>query len=175
MVTGTRGRLYQESDGGNRFLELDEGWQYDIPLGTDNWRRIKYQRNDSALSNVQSEDDDDPAHAMPTATLIHAIDPDSRSEFAGRITAPFMVLVLIMLALPMSRQSPREPRYGRLLLAVLTFFVYHALLAICQAQIAKGHWHRSLSLWLVDGLLFAIAAWMFQRQYAVRKSPSRPA
>lgn len=174
MITGARGRLYQESDGGNRFLELDDGWQYDIPLGADNWRRIKYQRNDSALSNVQSDNDDDPVHAMPMSTLFNATDPDSRAEFAGRITAPFMVLVLIMLALPMSRQSPREPRYGRLLLAVLTFFVYHALLAICQAKIAKGSWHHPLSLWVVDGLLFAIAAWMFQRQYAARKPRPRP-
>jgi lipopolysaccharide export system permease protein len=80
-----------------------------------------------------------------------------------------MALVLVMLAVPMARQSPREPRFGRLLLAVLGFYVYYLLLALCRGQIIKGHWHHTGSLWAVSALVFALAAWLFRRQYATRK------
>ncbi|MHC1481051.1 LPS export ABC transporter permease LptF [Frateuria aurantia] len=170
IVTGAHGRLYQESNGGGRFLQLSDGWQYEIPLADNAWRRMKYDLNDASLSNVQSsDDDDDPVLAMNTLALLHSSDPMARSELAERTTVPMMVLVLMMLALPMSRQSPREPRYGRLLLAVLAFFVYHAMLAICRAQISKGHWHSSASMWLVDLLIFGMAAWALLRQYRPRR------
>ncbi|AFC86776.1 LPS export ABC transporter permease LptF [Frateuria aurantia] len=170
IVSGAHGRLYQESNGGGRFLELSDGWQYEIPLDDNAWRAMKYQLNDASLSNLQSsDDDDDPVLAMRTLDLARSSDPLARSELAERTTVPMMVLVLMMLALPMSRQSPREPRYGRLLLAVLAFFVYHAMLAICRAQISKGHWHNAASMWLIDLLIFGLAGWAFARQYRPRR------
>lgn len=170
LITGAHGRLYQGSSGEDRYLSLEDGWQYEVPLGGDNWRRMQYVRNDTSLSNVQSDDgDDDPAHALDTFTLARTDNADARAEFAWRTIAPAMALVLVMLAVPMARQSPREPRFGRLLLAVLGFYVYYLLLALCRSQIIKGHWHHGGSLWAVSALVFALAAWLFGRQYAVRK------
>ncbi|WP_329741197.1 LPS export ABC transporter permease LptF [Dyella sp. A6] len=171
LITGARGHLYQGSSGTDRYLELQDGWQYEIPLGADNWRRMQYATNDTALSNVQSDDEDnsDPEHAMDTLRLMRTNTADARAEFAWRTIAPAMALVLVMLAVPLARQSPREPRFGRLLLAVLGFYVYYLLLALCRGQIVKGHWHHAGSLWLVSALAFLLGAWLFRRQYAVRK------
>ncbi|QNK03711.1 LPS export ABC transporter permease LptF [Dyella telluris] len=170
LVTGKHGQLYQETDGSGRFLALWDGYQYDIPLGADNWRKMKYERNDASLDNVQSDsDDEDPAHSMTLAQLLRTDNPDSRAEFAWRTIAPFMTLVLLTLALPLSRQSPREPRFGRLFLAILTFYFYYLLLAICRGQIIKGHWHHSFPMWVITAIVFAVAVRMFQNQYSPRK------
>ena len=120
LVNAASGQLYQESDGGGRFIALRKGWQYDIPLGADNWRQMAFERNDTSLSSVQADDDDDPAHAKDSWTLARSNDPDDQAEFAWRANAAPLTLVLLLLALPLSRQSPREPRYGRLLLAVVS-------------------------------------------------------
>ena len=170
LITGKHGQMYQESSGTDRFLALYNGWQYEIPLGADNWRKMQYERNDTSLSNVQSDSTaEDPAASLDTLTLLSTNNADARAEFAWRTIAPAMSLVLLMLALPLSRQSPREPRFGRLLLAVLSFYVYYLLLALCRGQIAKGHWHHSGPMWIVSLLVFAFAAWMFRSQYVARK------
>ena len=170
VVTGKHGQLYQESDGNSRFLALNDGWQYDIPLNADNWRKMKYQQNDSSLSDVQSDSsDEDPAAGLPTLALLRVDTPDARAELAWRTIAPAMTLALLMLALPLSRQSPREPRYGRLLLAVLSFYLYFLMLELCRSQIVKGRWHHSTPMWIVTLFVFALAAWMFRRQYMPRK------
>ncbi|MBV8158015.1 MAG: LPS export ABC transporter permease LptF, partial [Dyella sp.] len=170
LVTGKRGQLYQETDGSGRFLALWNGFQYDIPLGADNWRKMQYERNDASLSNVQSDsDDEDPAHSLTTLALLRNETPDTRAEFAWRTIAPAMTLVLLTLALPLSRQSPREPRFGRLLLAVLAFYLYYLLMALCRGQLIKGHWHHSGPMWMLSLIVFGIAAWMFRSQYVERK------
>jgi lipopolysaccharide export system permease protein len=170
VVTGKHGQLYQETDGNGRFLAIWDGWQYDIPLGADNWRKMKYERNDASLDSIQSdEDEEDPAHSLTTMQLLRTDNPDTRAEFAWRTIAPAMTLVLLALALPMSRQSPREPRFGRMFLAVLSFYFYYLLLALCRGQIIKGHWHHSAPMWMVSIVVFAYAAWMFRNQYVERK------
>ncbi|BFI97165.1 MAG: LPS export ABC transporter permease LptF [Rhodanobacter sp.] len=170
LVTASDGELYQESNGGNRFISFHDGWQYDIPLGTDNWRRMQYQRNDSALSEVTDNDNDnDPAESMTTLQLLHTDTPDARAELAWRTNAPALTLVMLMLALPLSRQSPREPRYGRLMLAMASFYLYYLLLALGRAQLGKGHWHHQTAMWLLHAAMLAIAAWLWRKQYAPRQ------
>ncbi|MCX7514075.1 LPS export ABC transporter permease LptF [Frateuria sp. STR12] len=174
VVTATGGQLYQESNGEGRFMALSKGWQYKIPLGRDDWWRMQYARNDVALSSVQADEEEDPAHSQGTLALATSAAPDARAEFAWRIHAPPMAFVLLMLALPLSRQSPREPRYGRILLALLGFYFYYLLLALGRAQIGKGHWANSMPLLLVHLLALALAAWLFWKQYAPRKSRRAP-
>ncbi|MEO7050421.1 MAG: LPS export ABC transporter permease LptF [Rhodanobacter sp.] len=171
VVNATSGQLYQESDGSGRFIAFKDGWQYDIPLGADNWRQMRYQRNDTSLSSVQADDDEDPSHSKSTWALFHSDNPDDRAELAWRANAPPLTLVLLLLALPLSRQSPREPRYGRLLLAVLAFYLYYLLLALGRAQIAKGHWHSQVPLWGLHLLVVALAGWMLWKQYSARRLP----
>jgi lipopolysaccharide export system permease protein len=169
MATGKYGNLYSSSDGGDRYLSLYTGWQYEIPLGLDNWRRMQYVRNDSSLSAVQSDDAEDPIHNLDMVDLARTDTPIARAEFAWRTVVPMMTLALLMLSLPLSKQTPREPRYGRMLIAVLGFFLYYNLLALCRSQLAKGHWHHATPMWILSFGLFGMAAWYFQKQYTARK------
>jgi lipopolysaccharide export system permease protein len=173
IVNATSGSLYQESNGAGRFIAFKEGWQYEIPLGADNWRQMQYQRNDTSLSSVQADNDDDPAQSKDTWTLARSNDPGDRAEFAWRINAPALTLVLLLLALPLAHQSPREPKYGRLLLAMVSFYLYYTLLALGRAQIGKGHWHNEAPLWALHVVVLGLAGWMLWKQYSPRK-PRQP-
>jgi lipopolysaccharide export system permease protein len=169
VVNAKSGRMYQESDGVNRFLALFDGWQFEIPLGTDNWRRMKYERNDLSLSNISDDDDDtDPAHESTTTDLFKKPTADGLGELVSRFAAPISTLVLMMIVLPMSRQAPRDARYGRLLIAVLTYFLYVIWQLIARAQIIKGHLHTSLPVWVLHVIVFGVAAWFFWRQNSPR-------
>lgn len=171
LIHAADGQLYQAGQGGGRFIAFRDGWQYDVPLGGNDWTVMHYARNDTALSSVSADDDDDPIHAMPTLELARSADPLARAEFAWRANAPALTLVFLLLAVPLARQSPREPRYGRLLLAVIGFYLYYSLLALGRAQIGKDHWHTQAPLWVMHVLMLAFTLWVFWRQYAPRKLP----
>lgn len=167
LVTAARGEL--SADSGQRYLALEDGYRFEGRLDQDDWRRMHYARNEIALSTPTDEDDrSDPAHALPSRVLWTSVEPAQRAELAWRIGAPVAVLVLALLALPLSRQSPREPRYGRLLLAVLAYLLYSNLLALLRSGIGSGVVPAWIGLWPAH-LAFALAAgWMLWRQYRVR-------
>nr|WP_183422234.1 LPS export ABC transporter permease LptF [Luteibacter sp. Sphag1AF] len=176
VVSAQKGQMFQESDGVNRFLGLSNGWQFEIPLGGDNWRRMKYERNDVSLSTVGDDDDDvDPSHELTTLQLLTDHAPDALGEFVSRVAAPVSTLVLMMMVLPMSRQAPRDARYGRLLVAVLAYFLYVIWQLIARTQILKGNLHTSVPIWMLHAIVFGVAAWFFWRQNTPRRLPKRAA
>lgn len=170
VVSAKSGRMYQESDGQNRFLALYDGWQFEVPLAADTWRRMKYERNDASLSSIVDDDEDsDPAHESTLPQLLKAGTPDALGELVSRFAAPVSTLVLMMMVLPMSKQAPRDARYGRLLIAVLAYFLYVIWQLIARAQIIKGHLHTSAPVWILHAIVFGVAAWYFWKQNSPRR------
>ncbi len=172
VITAARGRLYAGSQGGRRYLALMDGWQYKLPQGADDWSRMQYQENDLALAPVAPTDDNQPGDVdsgTPTATLWHADGAQARAEMAWRVAAPMATLVLMLLALPLSRQAPREPRYGRVMIAVLAYFLYFSLLSLARSLIGQDKVHNSALVWALHLIVAAASAWFFWRQYAPRK------
>ncbi len=113
--------------------------------------------------------DTDPAHESATTDLFKDITPENLGELVSRFAAPVSTLVLMMMVLPMSRQAPRDARYGRLLIAVLAYFLYVVWQLIARAQIIKGHLHTSAPIWVLHAIVFGVAAWYFWRQNSARR------
>jgi lipopolysaccharide export system permease protein len=170
VITATHGQLYHEGTADNRFIALFDGHRFDGRLGHDNWRLMKFARNDLALSSSEdSGDDDDPEHSRSTVALVGDKDPAARAELQWRIAAPFAALVLALLALPMARQNMRASTLGRLLIAVLAYLVFANLLVLARTFIAEGKAPALLGMWWVLVPVFVFAAWLFTRQYASRR------
>ncbi|MDA3914826.1 LPS export ABC transporter permease LptF [Oleiagrimonas sp.] len=174
LITARRGALYSGSDGHGRYLSLSDGWQYQIPLGHPNWRRMRYQRNDVALSAVQPHDEttSNPLNRASTLELMGSKDAGARAELAWRLAVPITALVLLVLAVPLARQSPREPRYGRLLIAVLAYLLYFLLLSLARALIERGSVSNGAPMWALHLIVTLLAVWMLRRQYRVGRPQS---
>lgn len=172
VITATHGELYHEGTEDNRFIALFDGHRFDGHLGHDNWRLMKFARNDLALSPPDDNgDEDDPEHSRATSLLIGDKDPTARAELQWRIGAPFAALVLGLLALPMSRQNTRSSTLGKLVIAVLAYLVFANLLVLARTFIAQDKVPAALGLWWVLIPVFVLSAWLFARQYAVRRMP----
>ena len=68
-----------------------------------------------------------------------------------------------VLALPLARVQPREPRYGKALLAVLAYLLYSNTLAIGRAWIADGSVPPALGLWWVHAVALVVALFLIRR------------
>ena len=170
VITATHGELYHEGTADNRFIALFDGHRFDGHLGHDNWRLMKFARNDLALTTTDDNgDEDDPEHSRATSLLIADKDPAARAELQWRIGAPFAALVLGLLALPMARQNTRSSTLGRLVIAVLAYLVFGNLLILARTFIAEGKAPAALGLWWVLVPVFVFSAWLFARQYGTRR------
>src|SRR5690606_27191080 len=108
----------------DRFLRLASGHRLEGPLeGGLDFRLMRYAVNEVALpERAQTRTDDDPGIA-PTTALFGDARPAAVAELHGRLAPPLLALAFALLTVPLARSSPRQQRYGRLMLGFLAYLV----------------------------------------------------
>lgn len=176
VITSERGELKHESDNQGRYLALSDGFRVEGRIGYDDFRLLRFKGNDIALAaNDSDTTPDNVKRAAPTGDLLASNDPVQKAEVHWRLAAPLSALVLTLLALPLSRSSPRESRYGSLLVAVLCYLIYANFLGLGRAWIAQGKLASAFGLWWVYLPTIAIAAYLIWRGERVRKPVTKTA
>jgi lipopolysaccharide export system permease protein len=164
ITTAERGELFQDRDGAERYLSLREGFRVEGELGKPNFRTIRFARNDIRLPEAERDPDRALERRRSLAELAASTERKDHAELHWRLAMPISALVLAILALPLSRVQPREPRYGRLLVAVLAYIIYSNLLSLGRAWIGDGTLATGLGLWWVHALVLVVAIAMMVRQ-----------
>jgi lipopolysaccharide export system permease protein len=175
IITAADGELFHDANGAERFLGLNDGFRVEAVVGKDNYRLMHYQRNELKLQDNENDTTPDSVkRSAPTAELLSSQDPVQRAEFQWRLAAPLSVIVLILLALPLAKSSPREPRYARLLIGLLVWFIYYAGLAIGRSMISAGKWQPIVGYWWVQIPTALLALYLLWRSQLLPK-PRAPA
>lgn len=177
IITATSGELFHDADGVRRYLGLNDGFRVEGTLGADNWRLMRYARNDIQLPDNDNDITPDALkRSASLGQLLGSADPAQRIELQWRLAAPISALVLVLLGLPLAKSSPREPRYARLLIALLAWFVYYNCLALGRSWMIQGRLDPRVGFWWVQLPVVAIAAyliWRGQRLPKPRKAKLR--
>jgi len=72
--------------------------------------------------------------------------------------------VLALLAVPLSRTSPREGRYARLGIALFVYLIYANLLSIARVWVERGIITDAVGMWWVHGVVGLMGLWMLARE-----------
>ena len=167
VITAAEGELYHDANGAERYLGLNDGFRVEGVLGQDNYRLMRYARNDVKLTDTETDTNADSVkRSAPTRDLLASNDLVQRTEFQWRLAAPLSVLVLVLLALPLAKSSPREPRYARLLIALLAWVIYYNCLAIGRSKLSQGVFDPRIGFWWVQvptALIALFLLWRSQR------------
>jgi lipopolysaccharide export system permease protein len=178
VITSASGELFHDANGIERYLGLNDGFRVEGIIGQDNYRLMRYERNDIKLQDNETDTTTDSVkRSAPTRELLASNDPVQRAEIHWRLAAPVSTLILILLALPLSRSSPRQPRYAGLLIALLSWFIYFNGMSVARSKISTGEWNAALGFWWVHIPVFLVAVYMLwsSQQLAKPKAPAKRA
>jgi lipopolysaccharide export system permease protein len=142
---------------------LFDGRRYEGVPGSAEWRVVEFKEHGIPVRLPDVKTKSEKLSIRPTAELIGADGKAERSELAWRFAVPTMALVLMLLAVPLSKLRPRQGRFSRVGLAILAYFLYSNLLAAVRVWIEKGSPGGALGMWWVHLLPVAIAAWLVWR------------
>jgi lipopolysaccharide export system permease protein len=146
------GRRYEGVPGDNEFLVVDFG-EGGFPV------RAREDETKEVETLVASK---------PTAALLRSSTPEDRAELEWRLSTPISMIVLALLAVPLSRSaSPREGRYARLGIGLLAYIVYGNLLAIGRLWLERDIGPEWMGLWWVHLTALSIAVLLLVRQSGV--------
>ena len=161
VVTARDGLLFV--DAGQRYLRLSNGVRVEGVPGQKDYRVMHYRRNEIRLPIDSAANTTQDSTTAGTLTLLANPKPDARAELHWRIATPIAALLLAVLAIPLARAEPRQPRYWLLLMALTVYVLYTALLLIGRGLLATGKLSSWAGLWWLHLPMLALALWMLYR------------
>lgn len=99
--------------------------------------------------------------AASTSSLLHSDLPPEVAELQWRLSRPIATILLALVAVPLSRASPREGRHERTVVAMLVFAVYYNLSGLAQTWVEQGIVGSIPGVWWLHALmLLAVIAFL---------------
>ena len=86
---------------------------------------------------------------------------------------PLLALAFALLAVPLARSSPRQARYGRLLMGFLAYLFGMNLMLLGTDWLGSGKLPMAAGLWWLLLPLLAGSAWLYLRDGGVRRPGKR--
>lgn len=170
VVLAEQGERLQDSETGELTLLLRNGRRYESVPGESKYSLIEFGEHLIPI-RVEEEEFSPSIEAESTLALLSRSDRASRAELEWRIATPVSTLLLVLLAVPLSRSSPREGRYGRVGIGMLIYIIYANSLSMARIWLERGVVPEWVGTWWVHVLLGAVAVALLVRESGVLHRP----
>ena len=97
--------------------------------------------------------------AQPTGELARSKKPKDIAELQGRLTTPVASILLVLLAVPLSRSNPRQSRFRMFVAAIAVYVLVFSLVGAFRSALEQGSIGPVPGIW--SALLFPLGLWLF--------------
>jgi len=140
---------------GKKAIVLQDGYKYVLNLHTGTDHLIRFQNAVFQLDPARSPPDKYRRKAASTAHLAQSRDPEDIAEFQWRLSTGLSTILMSLLAIPLSRVAPRRSKYGKVVVAIILFFVFYNLSLIFKTWVGKQVVGAVPGIWWVS-ILYAL-------------------
>jgi lipopolysaccharide export system permease protein len=149
---------------GMHFVTLFNGRRYEGVPGQSDFRVIEFREHGIPIATpadvVGPEDPD----TKPTRELWGGHSPSDIAQIQSRASSPLMVLVLTLVAVPLSRLRPRQGWYARVGFAIVAYIVYSNLLSASKVWVEKGDLPPQIGVWWVHIIMLGLGFYLIYRE-----------
>ena len=168
IAVAQRAYLLVQGREGSRFVVLEDGHRYTGQPGGVNYVITRFEKHAVRIDDPG----DDPGYrkleSIPSLELLQSGLPGYLAELQWRLSLPISVIVLAMLAVPLSRTSPRQGKYAKLFTAVIIYFIYNNAVGVAQKLVERGELHPWIGVWPVHVLAALLALGLIWTQNSLR-------
>jgi len=159
-----KGYYWLNKQTGERFLTLENGQITEGGSESLDFGIIRFSRNDLRVPEPDRKRKAPGIESRPSLELFRSAEMEDRAEFQWRISPALAVIIVGLLAIPLSHSRPREGRGGRVVLGLLVYVVYANLLYMSRSWVAEGILPMVPGIWWVHLLFGMSALFWLQRQ-----------
>ena len=176
LVIADSGLQTKAVNSDERYLTLKNGYLVEGIPGRYDYQITYFNEFGARLAPQKQLSEDTATDAMATKDLINSSDVKHQVALQWRISIPIMMLIVTLLAVPLSRIDPRSGRFARILPAIIMYFFYLVSLNTLRGAIEAGTLPLGLTLLPVHlvFLLVALALIFSQRIQLFLLSLLRP-
>ncbi len=174
--TAKSGRQKTDEETGNVFLIVGPGERYEGESGQKDYKIIEFEQHGILIEKKkkgprqQIGEEEKPPQELWRSSRIA-----DRVELRWRISIPVILVVLALLAVPLSYIAPRQGRYGKIGMALLIYIVYLNLMAYTRAQLEAESLPLAFGFWWVHLIFIIFTIGLFiKRNGAISFRPGNP-
>ncbi len=132
------GHFEIDSDNGNKYLILENGFRYQGEAGDQDFIIAQFASHSLLVEKGEAQQVRERHKALPTSELWHRGGRVDIAEIQWRASAVVMTIVLCLLAIKLANSGPRKGRYAGFFPAILVYIIYSNLLGVTRAWVSKG-------------------------------------
>lgn len=155
----------QDLEDGRLRVNLNDGWLYRLQRATAEdelasyEKLVRFHKDPQASIGYKRK-------AQTTPTLLESDNPEDIAEAQWRLSRPVATLLLALIAIPLSRSSPRQGKNERVFTAALVFAVYYNLSGVAQTWVERGMLDEIPGVWWLHVLMALVAAMFLSRKFS---------
>lgn len=154
-----------------RTLELSNGYRYSGTPGRADYNQVSFEHLSLIISTVPKiVDPVSHRRTIPTEKLFGSDNPQYRAELMWRLSLPISVLLLSILAVPLSYFNPRTGHTYNILIAIGLYLVYQNGLTFLRNAVESGKLNFWLGMLPMHILIAAVTLILLR----VRSMPAQP-
>ncbi len=162
ILVAESGETIVDRELGTKYLLLKDGRRYVGRPGEARYEVVAFEEYAQRLPEpdyaVKPKKETD---GMTTAALWNTSTIEARAALQWRLSLPVLVMVIGLMAVPLSRTKPRRGRYGKLVPAILLYMTYLVAVNSARGMVEKGSAPVPGLLWCVHALFALIGVTMF--------------
>ena len=159
-ITVASSAIPTEDQDGGRFVVFTEGSISETTAGPSDMQLTRFAEMGVRIPPREITIDVAVAErAMTTSALWNSGEASHAAELQWRISLVLIIPILTLMAVPLSRVSPRQGRFAKMVPAVFLYILYFGLLLVSRDLLAAGDIPAFLGLWWVHGL-FGLLGWL---------------
>jgi lipopolysaccharide export system permease protein len=177
VLSATSGYQARDPVTHDRFVVATDGYRYEGIPGRLDYKIIQFKKYAIRIPKQEIGSLRQLEEAIPTKMLWQNYqDSKQAAELQWRISLPLSLLLLAMLAIPLSQVRPRQGRYAQILPAILIYVLYVNLLFVARDWMEHQYLPNGFGMWWVHGLCLLLAITLMIIQSGIlrsfRKRPS---
>ena len=162
-ILAERGRRVTDPVTGELSFVLYDGRRYEGVPGEGSFLVLEFDEHGMPIRTEEEKEFVAGTASKPTLALLQSRSLEDRAELEWRVSLPLSLFVLGLLAVPLSRSSPREGRYARLAVALFIYIIYANMTSIARLWLERGLVADWLGMWWVHAVVVAIALLLLAR------------
>lgn len=163
VTRAAEGYQTRDEETDSRFLVLSDGLRYSVDPGNPVAERLAFETYAVRLSPDRAPRAADDPELASTPELLERGTPPAMAQLQWRLSMPLMVLVLTLIAQPLSKVNPRQGRFGKLLPAIFLHIAYLSLLLTAKDAIAQGSLPMTVGMWPIHLTFLIVGLWLLRR------------
>ena len=168
IISSSKGEIRVDPETGDRFIVLNNGKRYEGVPGQADYKVTEFEEYGVLVAEKTEVKIKLDVEDLPTSGLWDLGTTEAMSELQKRLSIPLALITFTVLAVPISRVSPRAGMYGNLLTGLLVYIVYENFMSLSYSWMMKGVLLPWIGVWWVHVLMILLGLALIVRSVGVR-------